>query len=191
MSNNKLLSFVASSALVCALGFGLVGCGQSDDYDDTVDVQQETASQSLGAEDEPSVFDAAVYTADGQKVLVSQLADGKPVVINMWTTWCPNCVEELPAFLDLVHQYDDRVTFLFVDVPDGDEESAQYVVPWLEEHGFSDLPVVYDTDVEVAQALNLQAYPTTLVYSSDGELVDMQLGPIDSTAMSGLLNTLS
>ena len=191
MSNNKLLSFVASSVLVCALGFGLVGCGQSGDYDDTADAREEAASQPWDAEEEPSVFDAAVYTADGQKVLVSQLADGKPVVINMWTTWCPNCVEELPAFLDLVHQYDDRVTFLFVDVPDGDEESAQYVVPWLEEHGFSDLPVVYDTDVEVAQALNLQAYPTTLVYSSDGELVDMQLGPIDSTAMSGLLNTLS
>ena len=191
MSNNKLLSFVASSVLVCALGFGLVGCGQSGDYDDTANAREEAGSQPWDTEEEPSVFDAAVYTADGQKVLVSQLAGGKPVVINMWTTWCPNCVEELPAFLDLVHQYDDRVTFLFVDVPDGDEESAQYVVPWLEEHGFSDLPVVYDTDVEVAQALYLQAYPTTLIYSSSGELMDMQLGPIDPSEMSRMLDSLS
>lgn len=191
MKNNKLLSFVASSVLICALGFGLAGCRQSDDYDDAASAQQETASQSQDAEEEPSVLDAAVYTADGQKVLVSELADGKPLVINMWTTWCPNCVEELPTFLDLVRKYDGRVTFLFVDVPDGDEESARYVVPWLEEHGLSDLPVVYDTDVEVAQTLNLQAYPTTVVYNSSGELVDMQLGAIDSNAMSGLLNTLS
>src|SRR3989344_2567738 len=46
-----------------------------------------------------------------------KLADfkGEPLVINSWASWCPFCVEELPAFVSLQGEFKDKITVVAVN----------------------------------------------------------------------------
>jgi cytochrome c biogenesis protein CcmG, thiol:disulfide interchange protein DsbE len=53
-----------------------------------------------------------LYQLDGTKVALETFK-GKPVVINVWATWCPPCRREMPM-LDSVAKANPDVTFLFL-----------------------------------------------------------------------------
>ena len=134
--------------------------------------------------------DATVYTDLGEPLKLSTIADGKPLVINFWATWCPYCVDELPDFQDIVEEYGDRVNFAFVDVADGQRERAEDAQAWLVDNGFDDLPDYYDTSLEASTTFGVFSYPTTVVVSADGEILTISAGRIDPILMRGSLEQL-
>ncbi len=34
--------------------------------------------------------------------------DGKVILLNFWATWCPPCLKEIPAFIELQEEYGQR-----------------------------------------------------------------------------------
>lgn len=134
--------------------------------------------------------DATVYTESGEPLLLSEIADGKPLVINFWATWCPYCVEELPDFQKIYAEFGDRVNFAFVDVADGQRERVEDAAAWLTEKGFDDLPAYYDTSLEAVGAFGATAYPTTVIASDKGEILTVCAGQIDPKLMRQALNSM-
>ena len=134
--------------------------------------------------------DATVYTALGDSLRLSEIADGKPLVINFWATWCPYCVDELPDFQDIYAEYCDRVSFAFVDAADGQRERVDDAAAWLVEEGFDDLPAYYDSSQEAMVSFGAYALPTTVVVSAEGEILTITAGRIDATLMRGALEQL-
>ena len=41
-------------------------------------------------------------------------AKGKVIFVNLWATWCPPCIAEMPSMQKIYDAYGDRVVFLFV-----------------------------------------------------------------------------
>ena len=138
-----------------------------------------------------SAMQAQVYTDQGEQVSVSDIAAGKPMLLNFWATWCPFCVDELPELEGLRAEYGDRVVFAYLDMSDGDRETAADAQEWLSENGYDDLPVFFDNDVAAARAFDIAYLPTTVLISSDGSVEALYSETVDLEELRAQLDALS
>lgn len=155
--------------------------------EDTTGAQQanDTAAPILLAEK-----DAGVLTPTGNSTTLSAIAEGRPLVINFWATWCPYCVREMPDLSAIAQEYANKVSFAFVDVCDGKRERMEDAQAWLAENDFEQLPVYYDTELTASTSFGAYALPLTVVVSAEGEVVSSYTGTIDPDLLRGTLNTL-
>jgi peroxiredoxin len=101
--------------------------------------------------------------------------DGKLLIVNFWATWCPPCLEEIPAFVRLQHAYAERgVQFLGVALDAGDEVRA-----FMREHAVN-YPSVYGGHEAIALSKaygnRIGALPFTVVVGRDGTVLSMHQG---------------
>ena len=150
------------------------------------------SSASVGT-DAPRLadYDATVYTSEGEAITLSQIANGKPLVINFWATWCPYCVQEFPDYKTLLSEYGDSVSFAFVDAPGSKGETVQKAQEWLAQNGYEDFPAYYDNDLEASINFGARSLPTTVVVAADGEIQGASAGAIDLQRMRTALYALT
>ncbi len=99
---------------------------------------------------------------------------GKILFLNFWATWCPPCLEEMPAMEKLYQRYKSQgFSVLALSV---DTEGEMVVTPFLQEHKLT-FPVAYDTKMKAAEVYQLRALPTTYLINREGQIVAMALGP--------------
>lgn len=96
-------------------------------------------------------------------------SENRVVVINLWATWCPPCVAEMPSFQQLYNDYGDKVDFYFVS---GEKRSV--INSFIEKHTYK-LPV-FQPMGEAPTLLNSQALPTTYIINKNGEIVVNKTG---------------
>jgi thiol-disulfide isomerase/thioredoxin len=119
--------------------------------------------------------DMAFRTLDGQ---VKHLADakGRVVFLNLWGTWCIQCVAEMPTVQQLYDRYrnDPRVEFLVVSRLDTAAQVRLYA-----RTGHYNLPFYVTHTEEIPEAMQLGQYPATFIYAKDGSLAMKHLGAAD------------
>ncbi|RIV47426.1 TlpA family protein disulfide reductase [Flagellimonas pelagia] len=93
-----------------------------------------------------------------------QSAKGKVAVVNVWATWCPPCVAELPKFADLYADYKDKVVFAFVANDDKEKVEA-----FLKKKGYQ-LPVYLQASSAPSE-LESSTIPATYIISKSGKIV--------------------
>jgi len=123
----------------------------------------------------------ALATLDEQPVVLNSYT-GRPVVLNLWASWCPPCRREMPVFEQAQVQYPD---IAFVMVNQG--ESAQQARAFLESQGLQLKDVLLDPASQTMQAVASRGLPTTLFFDEHGRLVDTHLGEL---SMASLKNTV-
>lgn len=111
---------------------------------------------------------------------------GKPVVVNLWATWCPPCRREMPLLRDAQAQRPD-IVFAFID----QGEDADTVRHYLADQGLALRNVALDPARAVAQVAGSQALPTTLFFHADGQLADQQIGGLNAATLAEHLNRLA
>jgi thiol-disulfide isomerase/thioredoxin len=98
---------------------------------------------------------------------------GKPVVINVWASWCGPCVVEAPDLAAAAREFRGRVQFLGVDVLD-ELGSARALI---RRHGWS-FPSVFDPSAAIRDDLGFIGQPETIVLDGSGNRVFTQSGAI-------------
>jgi thiol-disulfide isomerase/thioredoxin len=132
-----------------------------------------------------------VETNDGTATDLAAIADGKPLVVNFWATWCSYCMDEMPEFQRIVAEYGDRVSFAFIDQTDGKRETVEGVRAFVDENGMQDLPIYYDPVDDSMNVFGVASIPVTIVFDSEGRIVEYRDGVIDAGQMRTLLDTLA
>ena len=98
---------------------------------------------------------------------------GKIVMINFWATWCPPCLEEMPAMERLWRRHRDRGFVLVAISLDAD---PKVVPPFLAQHKFT-FPVALDRRMEIAERYGVRVLPSSVFVDKDGGLAALALGP--------------
>lgn len=115
----------------------------------------------------------------GVPVTLHEAARGRPLVVNLWASWCGPCRVEMPM-LAAAQQREPQVGFLFVN----QGESAQTVQRYLQGSGLVLHEVLLDPASSAAAAFGSRGLPTTLFFDADGRRVDAHFGVLNSAALA-------
>lgn len=207
MKNNKVRYIVFAALFVGLFAVAVIGYNaltkvytppQTDlalpGSGDTVSTDVETAalSEETEAAEEEEVIapDFTVLDMDGADVtLADRLADGKPIVLNFWATWCGPCKSELPAFDKAAAEYADEITFMFINLTDGYQETVDGVKEFMEENGYT-FPVYFDTTYSAAIPYGANSIPLTYFVTSDGVVVGGYMGAMAEETLYNYLTQL-
>ena len=162
--------------------------GDRNNQEETDEVQTGTENEQSAAgnndgqsEDENKAPDFTVENVDGEAVSLSSMA-GKPVVLNIWASWCPPCKSEMPDFQKAYETYGEEIQFMMVDLTDGSRETRETAGKFIEEQGFT-FPVYYDVNQEGAYAFYVSAVPATYFIDEKGMVVAAGKGMLDEEAI--------
>lgn len=100
---------------------------------------------------------------------------GKPLLVNLWATWCAPCVAEMPTLDALAAKSAERMTVIAVAQ---DLQGAEIVDPWFQKAGLKVLQPYIDPQNGLLDAAN-SALPTSIYYDAEGREMWRVVGAID------------
>lgn len=147
------------------------------------------ASVQNQADNLQKASDFTVSNKAGNKV---NLTDnfGKPVIVNFWATWCGPCKSEMPGFEKVYEKYKDDISFMMVNMTDGQRDTVDRVNEFIKQNGYT-FPVYYDNEYSAARAYSVKSIPTTLFINEKGEIVYTHIGAADSKMLLEYAEKLS
>jgi thiol-disulfide isomerase/thioredoxin len=132
------------------------------------------------AADREDPIELAGTDLDGNDVDLAELR-GKPVVVNVWASWCGPCIVEQPDLNEAAAELGDDVTFLGLNIREASEGDAAAFTRKLE----VDYPSVYSPDgsalLPFAGTLTPRSIPSTVVLDAEGRVAASVQGRIPTT----------
>ncbi|WP_299431182.1 TlpA disulfide reductase family protein [uncultured Meiothermus sp.] len=107
---------------------------------------------------------------------------GKPVLLNIWASWCIPCHTEAPL-LERYHQkYKDRVLFLGVVVQDTEANALKFIQQYR-----LTFPSVFDKRGRIGIEYGYYGVPETYVIDRDGTILARHAGELSEAQLQGYL----
>jgi thiol-disulfide isomerase/thioredoxin len=106
----------------------------------------------------------------------------RPLVINFFASWCPNCIAEMPEFERVHDLLGNRVAFLGVSQSDARGASIDLA---------RETGITYDAAIdergEFFRAIGGQGMPTTIFVRPGGEIGEIWVGALDAGTLQQLV----
>lgn len=126
---------------------------------------------------------------DGEGKVSIEDHKGKIIIFNIWATWCPPCVSELPHFDEFASDYADDVVIIAAHTAYNNYGAFNYV-----SSNFSDSSIIfaYDTpsDDAYAAAGGDGYVPYTVILDKNGAIVYSGSGPLSYTELKQMVDPL-
>lgn len=117
--------------------------------------------------------DTEIFDPDNDPGALAELA-GKPVLVNLWASWCVPCVKELPTLQALGNKGAISVIAVSQDMAPRSSVDA-----FIAKHRLDDLEVWHDPKMALSGSLGVQVLPSTILYGADGKEVWRYTGDLD------------
>lgn len=128
----------------------------------------------------------SVQVADLQgRTIDLQQFRGKPLVLNLWASWCGPCRREMPVLAAAQRAHAD-VQFVFLN----QGESLDEVQTFLGAEHLDLSHVLLDEAAAASTGLGVQAYPSTLFFDAQGRLQELHLGELTQAGLEHKLRRL-
>ena len=122
-----------------------------------------------------AMVDTPFQDPEGSTVRLSNFI-GKPVLVNIWATWCAPCIVEMPMLDKLAVREKGRLKVLVVSQ---DIQGAEKVVPFFERGGYEELEPYVDPENGLSFGFGSGLMPTTVLYDAQGKEVWRVIGAMD------------
>jgi cytochrome c biogenesis protein CcmG/thiol:disulfide interchange protein DsbE len=106
----------------------------------------------------------------------------KPVVLNIWASWCLPCRTEAPLLERFHQQYKDQVLFLGVNVQDKESEALRFV----QQYGLT-FPSVYDERGRIGIEYGYYGVPETFIIDRNGIVLERHTGELSEAQLQQYL----
>lgn len=113
----------------------------------------------------PVLTGLTIETADGRR-LSGEAFRGRFVLLNVWATWCPPCVKEMPS-LDRLQAMKGGSGFEVVTLSI-DRQGLEVVQPFFQRTGLTRLAIYLDREARSMPALKITGLPTTVLIDPAG-----------------------
>jgi thiol-disulfide isomerase/thioredoxin len=123
--------------------------------------------------------DVAVTDLNQQPVDLTDLAGDRPTVVNLWATWCPPCIREMPVLEEAQQRY-PGINFVFAN----QGEHPETIERFLRKQDLRLENVLSDRQGGFGRATGSQGLPTTLFYNAQGQLVDSHMGELSRASLA-------
>lgn len=127
--------------------------------------------QPVGVESRAPEFRAV--DVNGGDTLRFEAYEGKVLLLNIWATWCPPCVREMPSIQRLYDQLGPHgLAVVAVSV---DNDDTDMVRRWVEERGFT-FDVLHDQSARIERDYQTTGVPESFVIDRQGIIVKKVIG---------------
>jgi len=130
-----------------------------------LDVYAKDSLKKLTVREAPPLPPTTVFeTANGDSFTLEDLR-GKTVLVNIWATWCPPCIAEMPSLdrlQDLRGSEDFQVVTISID------RTKYEPAKFFADNEIKNLSPWHDGSYGIPGNLKLRGYPTTVIYSPQG-----------------------
>ena len=132
--------------------------------------------------------DFAVASTSGPFELKNALANGKPVVLEVFATWCPHCQHEVTVLNDLYGKFGSKADFIAVSgsqygIDSTSPESQMDVIGFQQQFGVK-YPVAFDGTLDVANKYLQGGYPTVVIIDKTGKVSYINSGEQSAADLS-------
>ena len=112
-----------------------------------------------------------VHTVDGKEILLDKnFYNGVPVIFDIWATWCPPCVKEIPHFVELQEMYGDKIKIIGISADKGSDIVKEFMRK-------TDMNYdIFMGNQQIMQYFGVKGIPTTIIINSDMVMVDKVVG---------------
>jgi cytochrome c biogenesis protein CcmG/thiol:disulfide interchange protein DsbE len=124
------------------------------------------SSISLGAANRAPEF--TLPDVEGKDVVLSELLEDGPVIVDFWATWCKPCIKAFPDLQEIFDKYRNcglSVVAVSIDGP----RSMSRVGSFIKSKG-NTFTVVLDPSQAVARKFHVTSVPRTVLVNTDGEI---------------------
>lgn len=121
----------------------------------------------------------------GPDVDLAQLR-GRPVLVNIWASWCGPCRTEMPVLTAAHERFGDQVQFVGLNTADNPPGAVEF----LDEFDVR-YPQVADVNNVLLDRLRIPGLPVTLVVGADGSILERHIGAFEEPELDQLLSELT
>ena len=170
MKAKRILSMLL---VLCLLMVFFAGCSKLGASDE----------ENMSAEDDTDWFHKiSSEDLDGNKIDSARFAENTLTMFNVWATWCPPCISELPELQAINEIYADRGFEMVGVLQDGvfyGEVNEQVVASaklLLADAGAGYLNILPDSTLDEKFISEMQFFPTSFFVDSEGRVVHVEVG---------------
>ena len=141
-------------------------------------VQDDSSLESVKMSSIGEGIPAPDFTFPGLDGKNTSLSDykGKVVLVNIWATWCPPCVYEMPSMQKLYNEFNGKnFEILAVSI---DAAGVDAVAPFMKKHKLS-FPALMDPKGTIKSMYRVTGIPESFIIDKQGVLVGKIIGPRD------------
>lgn len=148
----------------------------------------EIGADAASSTSSSAVADNAVYAPDftltrldGGTITLSDYRGKKPVVLDFWASWCPNCQRDMPKLSKMYDKYSDDVEVIGINL----RESTSTAKKFVDSRNIS-FPIVMDKG-RVSQQYAVRYTNMHVLINTDGTIKRIIPGDIKETDIIGLI----
>lgn len=151
---------------------------------------QGTNSSTATTSDVKAV-DYELVTFDGKTIKFSEVNSQKPVVIQIWATWCEVCAREFPEINKIAQKYKDQIEYHAVNIG-GSDQSAQAIEKYVKRKNLDPDAIKFLVDIKgtVSGQYGFNSTPQHLFVEKGGTIKFYKPGYMSASEMENQIQAL-